>query len=115
MLNAMASAHAAQRAAARAAARVGRCGAAQAQSERAQMNVQAFLDALAEALSREAGSVSLDDTPDTLEEWDSMGHLTILSTIESELGIAPDTEELMNFTSIRQLVDVLKARGALED
>ena len=79
------------------------------------MKTQEFLDAIARALSRDPGTVVLDDTPETIEEWDSIGHLSIIATVDSELGIAVDSEELLGFTCIRELVELLKARGALED
>jgi acyl carrier protein len=74
-----------------------------------------FLNRLCEALAREPGSITLDDTPETIPEWDSVGHLAILATIDSALGLATDSEEMRNFTSIRQLVELLKTKGALED
>jgi acyl carrier protein len=79
------------------------------------MKTAEFLDVLCDALNRDHGSVTLDDTQKTLEEWDSVGHLSIIATIDSALGVSPDEAELRDFTSIRQLVDVLKRKGALED
>ena len=79
------------------------------------MKIQEFLDAVAQTLGRGPGSVSLDDTPETVEEWDSIGHLLLVSMLESELGVTPDTEELTAFNSMSQLVEVLKGKGALED
>ena len=79
------------------------------------MKVQEFLDTVARTLNRDPGSVSLDDTPETVEEWDSIGHLLLVSMLESELGVTPDTEEMTSFNSMSQLVDVLKGKGALED
>jgi acyl carrier protein len=77
--------------------------------------VQEFLDDLCAALNREPGSLNLSDTPNTVEEWDSVGHLAIISSIDSALGVSPDEEELRNFNSLRELTDRLKKRGALED
>lgn len=79
------------------------------------MKTMEFLDCICEGLNRDPGTLSLDDTPDTVEEWDSVGHLAIMSTIDSALGVPPEDEELRDFVSLRQLVDALKARGALED
>lgn len=77
--------------------------------------VQEFLDALCASLNREPGSITLDDTPDSLAEWDSVGHLSIIATVDQELSVPVDEEEMQTFTSIGQLVDRLKARGVLED
>ena len=79
------------------------------------MKVDGFLDAVCEALGREPRSLSLDDTPETVKEWDSVGHLSIVAAMEEQLGVPVMEEELLNFSSIRELVDRLRARNALED
>ena len=79
------------------------------------MKTNEFLNAICKALSRDSGTITLDDTRDTIEEWDSVGHLGIIATIDGALGVSPDSDDLRNFTSIRELVDVLKKKGALED
>ncbi|MFC2176625.1 acyl carrier protein [Bacteroidota bacterium] len=79
------------------------------------MKVNEFLDAICRALSREPGTLTLDDTNETVEEWDSLGHLAIISIVDSEFGVPPETEDLQTFTSLRELADVLVASGALEE
>lgn len=78
------------------------------------MKTTEYLDAVCNALNRTPGSLSLADTPQTIEEWDSLGHLTIVSTIDVVLGISPDDSELRSFKSIGELVAALAKRGALE-
>ena len=79
------------------------------------MKVADFLRTLCASLSRQPDSLSLEDTPQTVEEWDSIGHLTIIATVEEALGIEIDDKELRTFTSIGELVDRLKTRKALEE
>jgi len=79
------------------------------------MKTQELLDRIALALGRDPGSVKIEDTPDTLEEWDSMGTLQIISTIESQLNVSVQDDALRNFSSISELFDHLRRRGALED
>jgi acyl carrier protein len=75
-----------------------------------------FLDAICEAIGRPVGSLALDDTPSTVAEWDSVGHLGIIATIDASFGIPTDSEDLQRFASLRQLVDALRSRGVvLED
>ena len=78
------------------------------------MKTAEFLNLLCESLNRDPGSLTLGDTPETVEQWDSVGHLSIISTID-QIGVAVDSDDMQNFTSIRELVDRLKAKGALED
>ena len=79
------------------------------------MKVQEFLNSLCQTIGLPANSLCMDDTPQTVPQWDSMAHLMIIATVQKDLGIAPNEASLHNFTSIRQLVDRLKARNALED
>ena len=79
------------------------------------MKVNEFLNALCETLNRPPDSLSLDDTAATVEEWDSMGHLAIIATIDYKLHVSVNDAQLRNFSSIRELVDRLKARKVLED
>lgn len=79
------------------------------------MRTNEFLDAICHGLNRELGSLTLDATDETVEEWDSMGHLTIISIVESKLNVSLEAEGRQVFTSLRELADFLKAKGALED
>ncbi len=79
------------------------------------MTVAEFLNSLCGVLGREPDSLSLGDTPRTVDQWDSIGHLSIMVTIDRELGVSVEDEDMRTFTSIGQLVDRLRARNALED
>jgi acyl carrier protein len=61
------------------------------------------------------GSLNLADSPETVKQWDSVGHLTLIATIDDCLDVSVDDEELRNFKSIGELIDRLRARNALED
>jgi acyl carrier protein len=79
------------------------------------MKTAEFLDLVCEALGRAPGSLSLDDTRATVEEWDSLGHLAIISVIDEALHVPVNNDEMQNFSSLRQLAAMLQARGALEE
>lgn len=74
-----------------------------------------FLNEICEVLGRDPGSLSREDTPKTVKEWDSMGHLMIISTIDEALEVSVQDEEMRNFQSIAELLDRLHSRGALQD
>jgi acyl carrier protein len=79
------------------------------------MKVPDFLDLVCQTLELRPRSLSLDDTPQTVSQWDSIGHLTIIALVSERLGVRSNDKELHDFTSMRQLVDRLKARNVLED
>ena len=79
------------------------------------MTTEEFLNELCEVLGRDPGSLSPSDTPATIKEWDSMGHLSIIATIDEVLEVPVDDEEMRNFKSIEEMLQRLRSRNALED
>lgn len=78
------------------------------------MNTDEFLNIVCDALEIEEGSITLDDTVDTIEYWDSMGHLSIIAALDT-LGIDTNREEFQNFDTIAKLVELVRKEGVLED
>jgi acyl carrier protein len=79
------------------------------------VRVADFLNLVCQSLKRLPNTLSMTDTPATVEEWDSIGHLSIIAAIDGNLPVSVNDDELRNFTSIEQLVKRLKARGVLEE
>ena len=79
------------------------------------MKTQDLLSRLAIALGVPESQLTPDATTDSIAEWDSIGHLNLLSELESLFGEVVEDKELRRITSIRQLLDGLHARGLLED
>jgi acyl carrier protein len=77
------------------------------------MKTDDFINLLCEALGRKPGTLSMKDTKLTIDEWDSLGHLEIISTVADNLNVPVDNEEMRNFTSIQELFDRLLAMKAL--
>lgn len=49
------------------------------------------------------------DSSDNVEEWDSLGHLSILSAIDNALdGKASDISELANADSVGKIIKILE-------
>ena len=58
-------------------------------------------------------SVAEDKINDTLEyngipEWDSIGHMTLISAIEDEFKISIDTDDVIDFSSFKRGIQILK-------
>ena len=55
---------------------------------------------------------TLDDTVDTIEEWDSLGHLSMLVALDKKLnGQAAKLEDLGSCEKIIDLIAILKNNG----
>lgn len=48
-----------------------------------------------------------DTSPDTVEEWDSLLHITLMASIEAEFGIHFATEKIAETKSGKALVDAV--------
>jgi acyl carrier protein len=56
--------------------------------------------------------VSIDDTRDSLVEWDSLGSLLLLSALEEEHQIVISADDLEAMTAVRQIVELLEKNNA---
>ena len=59
-----------------------------------------------EALEMQVGSVCVDDDESTLENWDSLGLLSILSLLEERFG--SKIAAIDDLASVRTVKDILK-------
>jgi acyl carrier protein len=69
-----------------------------------------------EAVVAEVFGVSRDQLDDetsnqTLPEWDSLGHITLVLELETRFGIALSAEEALALTSIGAIKRALAERG----
>ena len=52
---------------------------------------------------------SLEDLKyQSIDEWDSIGHMALMAELETNFGITIKTEDLIEFESYKQGVDILK-------
>ena len=55
--------------------------------------------------------VDLATRQSDLKAWDSLAHIRLVSAIESEFDIAFSLAEIEQITSVKQFVEVIKARA----
>lgn len=44
----------------------------------------------------------------SIEEWDSIGHMTLMAAIEEEFNIVFDTDDILDFSSYQKGKEILK-------
>ncbi|OLD87494.1 MAG: hypothetical protein AUG85_06995 [Gemmatimonadetes bacterium 13_1_20CM_4_66_11] len=65
------------------------------------MSVDPRLQAVFEAVfGREASQLSEQDSPATIESWDSLNHVYLVLALEAEFGVQFDAEEIANLISV---------------
>ncbi|HEX5385184.1 MAG TPA: acyl carrier protein [Gemmatimonadales bacterium] len=62
---------------------------------------------LAEVLEVRPAAIADDFSRDSTPNWDSLGHLTLVSTLESEFGVTFGMAEMLELTSYRRIRDAL--------
>lgn len=65
---------------------------------------------LAEVFDLEPDAVGADTSTDSVEDWDSLQHLTLVLALEEEFGIHFDDEESVTLLSYPLIVEIVTER-----
>jgi len=69
---------------------------------------------VAKALGLPDGRVKVEDTIDTHPEWDSLGHLNILTALERQFGgQVAAIQGLAKATSVRAIIELLQSHRVI--
>jgi acyl carrier protein len=76
------------------------------------MDTQKALEWLTEILSVRGRVLTLQDTRDTVPEWDSLGDLLLLSGLDEQLGIVLDADEIAAISSVKGVTALMEKSQA---
>jgi acyl carrier protein len=62
---------------------------------------------VARAFNRDVAEINDASSPDSLTEWDSLGHFTLLIELEATYGVSFSPEEALSMTSVDRIKAVL--------
>lgn len=68
---------------------------------------------IAQVMNIPIESVNDDSSPDTIENWDSLKHMSLILTLEEEFGIQFSDEEIVEMLSVSLIIDVLSNKLAI--
>ncbi len=54
--------------------------------------------------------VTLHSAPGDIPGWDSMGHITLVNSLEEEFGLSFDVDELMAMENVKEIVKILEVK-----
>lgn len=55
-------------------------------------------------------SVTIETTPEDVPAWDSMGHVSLASSLEQTFGFTLDVDDLMEMENVKEICRVVQAK-----
>ena len=69
-----------------------------------------LIEYISETFSVDKSVISSNTAPGDFPEWDSLGHLNLLTGLEEKLDISFDMEETMSIESVNDLYKILQSK-----
>jgi acyl carrier protein len=66
--------------------------------------------AFSSAFEVDPASVTINTAPGDIRAWDSMGHVTLASSLEQEFKLTFDVDELMAMENVREIVRIVQSK-----
>ena len=71
-------------------------------------NIEIYKKAFQESLSLDASKIHDKLEYNTIPEWDSIGHMSLISELESKFGISFETDDIIDLNSFKKGKVILK-------
>jgi len=75
------------------------------------MNREKLRTCFSQSLGIPVERVTDDLAYNTIEEWDSVGHMTLVAGIETAFDVMLDTDDILNLSSVSEAVTILRRHG----
>lgn len=67
-----------------------------------------IVEGIAEALEVDVSRITLDTVSSDIEEWDSLGHISVMSFLDRSFGeITERVPDFASATSVREIIDLV--------
>jgi acyl carrier protein len=67
-----------------------------------------YKNSFIESLSIKIDQINKDLKYNSIPEWDSIGHMTLISSLEETFGITLETDDIIDFSSFEKGKQILK-------
>ena len=71
-------------------------------------NKQKYQDIFIKTLSIESAKFNENLKYNEIPEWDSIGHMTLISGLEEGFNISMETDDIVDFSSFKKRIEILK-------
>lgn len=73
--------------------------------------MEKYRDAFMKGLDLSSDLINEELTYQGVENWDSVGHMTLIAELESSFGIMMETEDIIDFNSYVKGMEILQKYG----
>jgi len=73
--------------------------------------MSALTEVVAQAFGVEPDAIDESSSPETVEGWDSMGHLNLIAALEKRFNISIDIGDAMEMVSVERIRTILLDYG----
>ena len=70
-----------------------------------------YRDIFIQSLSIDEKKFSEKTKYNEIPEWDSIGHMTLMSVLEEKFSISMDTDDIVDFSSFKKVIEILEKYG----
>ena len=71
-------------------------------------NIHKYQDIFIKSLSMDRKKFNENIKYNEIPEWDSIGHMTLMSGLEEGFSITMETDDIVDFSSFKKGMDILK-------
>ena len=73
-------------------------------------NLEKYKNVFIESLSLKSETFSEEIKYNDVAEWDSIGHMTLMSALEEEFKITLETDDIIDFSSYKKGIELLGSK-----
>ena len=77
-------------------------------------NIEKYKNCFVESLEIEKNAVNEKLEYNSIPEWDSIGHMALISSLEEIFNISMETDDIIDFSSFHKGKDILKEKYSIE-
>ncbi len=63
---------------------------------------------MADVFLLDVSEINENSSPDSIPQWDSIGHLNLVTAIEEEFGIKIEDEQITQMLNFKLVVEIIK-------
>jgi acyl carrier protein len=63
---------------------------------------------MADVFLLDVNEIDVNSSPDSIPQWDSIGHLNLVTAIEEEFGIKIDDEQITQMLNFKLVAEIVK-------